>query len=250
MKMDVLMLGRPTGDFHPAHFPTQNEFYAVLSDRLLRSSKREPFTRVVVPRRAFGSNIVPSKGREFEFHGEVFAVPKKPADGVIITSPKHAALLLPADCMTVLVAEEAARGNRMAVLHVGYRSLFDGGSKRPTILDALFDRYGFQPKEISVQIGWGIGPCCFGVDHHPVISGIEYARAARGPREGQRSVDLRKIIRDQLVARGVPVRAITLHGECTACAECCMPQDGFLYHSHCRDGVGAGRNALLAWFMP
>jgi hypothetical protein len=46
------------------------------------------------------------------------------------------------------------------------------------------------------------------------------------------------------------VRAITLHGECTACAECCMPQDGFLYHSHCRDGVGAGRNALLAWFMP
>lgn len=173
-----------------------------------------------------------------------------PADGAIVTTRCKAIAMFTADCPIVAVFDPGNafnRSPRVAMLHAGFRCLVTEDSNQKSIIEILFSDFKFPAAECEVFYGFGIGPCCYGANHIPEVQGsrniaLPISRAIRGPRKGQNSVDLCAIIRHQLLKSGVREKSISCDRVCTSCED-----HGAKYHSHCRDGKSAGRNAAFVW---
>ncbi len=122
-----------------------------------------------------------------------------------------------ADCVPVLLS--AAREQVAGVLHAGWRGVI-GGIAGAGI--RAMDLLGAPPHSIRAALGPSIGPCCFEVDRALAdrfaaeIPGSAWHR--REGRRGKAYLDLRAIVRDQLIAAGVASDAIESVGPCTRCA--------------------------------
>ncbi|MHB8382042.1 MAG: peptidoglycan editing factor PgeF [Candidatus Binataceae bacterium] len=122
-----------------------------------------------------------------------------------------------ADCVPVLLS--AARERVSGAIHAGWRGVIagiaDAGVRAMTSLGAA-------PGSIRAALGPSIGPCCFEVER--ALAGrfaAEIPGAARHRREGgpgKAYLDLRAIVRDQLIAAGIAPDAIESVGPCTRCA--------------------------------
>lgn len=165
------------------------------------------------------------------------------ADGGIVKSRGVAIAFFNADCPLIAVRD----GERLAALHGGFRCLWPRSRDEGGIIQALFKSYQFAPEKSEVFVGYGIGPCCYGMGFNPEIvemmqDGMPLGKATRGPRAGQISIDLYRLICQQLIAEGVPAKNITIDYTCTACKGLpAQPQ----FYSNCRRDTG--RNAALVW---
>jgi polyphenol oxidase len=152
-----------------------------------------------------------------------------------------------ADCATVLVADR--RSGAVAAIHSGWR-----GTVRRVVVEAVAalralagDRAS-AGADLIAAIGPHIEACCFevGDDVAAELAGCSRAGDAsvvrvERPGAARPRVDLRRILRAQLVEAGIEGACVDDVGGCTVC-------DAARFFSYRRDGVRSGRllSAIVA----
>jgi polyphenol oxidase len=161
------------------------------------------------------------------------------ADGMVSATSNVILGILTADCVPILLLDEDARV--IGALHAGWRGVIANiVSAGVRAMNAL----GARPEHIKAALGPAIGMCCFEVD-------IDLARRfeaeipaagrhVRSAGEHKAYIDLKQIIRDQLVSEGLLAPAVTDVASCTRCA-----RDRFFS----RRGAGGGVSGLQLSFI-
>lgn len=138
-------------------------------------------------------------------------------DGMVTARRGLALGILTADCVPILLYDP--HQGTIGALHAGWRgTLANIGGEGVRALTGL----GAQARQIKAALGPAIGKCCFEID-------VELADrfAARIPhalahlecgRTGKAHLDLRGLLRDQLLEAGLLADAILNVGPCTKCA--------------------------------
>jgi len=182
---------------------------------------------LVLPRQVHGSTVAMVGARGG-------AVPVD-ADAIIASSPDLAVGVVTADCVPILIAEEA--GRCVAAVHGGWRGLAKG------VVSATVSRLGtlgVPPEALYAVIGPHIGPCCYEVDA-PVVDAM---RATFG-QDVERALDpsvperwklaLGELVRLELGGLGIPPAHVgELPNTCTYCG-------AGQFFSYRREGEAAGR---------
>jgi YfiH family protein len=153
-------------------------------------------------------------------------------DALVTTDPSTALAVLVADCVPVLLADEAA--GVIGAAHAGRRGLQVG------VLPATVQQMvalGARPEQITVQLGPAVCGLCYEV---PAQMQEEVAAAAPAAvattRQGTPSLDIRAGLVEQLEHLGVASPVVS--------ATCTVEDEGF--YSYRRDGV-TGRFAGVIW---
>ena len=159
------------------------------------------------------------------------------ADAALTDQPGTVAVVMVADCMPVLLADE--RGRCVGVAHAGWRGLA-AGILQATVL-AMRERLREPDARLIAYLGPAIGPDHFEVGGdvlQAMTAGLQGAAAAFVPSgAGKYRADLFALGRMALAAAGVD--AVVGGGVCTYC-------DPDRFYSHRRDRV-TGRHAALVW---
>ena len=138
------------------------------------------------------------------------------ADGMVTKEPGIALCIFSADCVPVLLWDDAA--HVAAALHAGWRGTLAGIANEG--IRAMIDA-GARPQRIRAALGPSIGPCCFEVDAdlaNQFASHIPFApELTREGQPGKSYLDLRGIIGRQLEKLGLNPRLIEGVGPCTRC---------------------------------
>jgi len=148
-------------------------------------------------------------------HADAAARPR--ADGMATREAGIILGIFTADCVPVLMV--SSRPQVACALHAGWRGVLAGiATNGVQTMEAL----GTPTSAIRIALGPSIGPCCFEVDADLAARFVREipssARQARDGKPGKAFLNLRGIIRDQLIEAGVPAHAITNLGPCTRCA--------------------------------
>jgi YfiH family protein len=144
------------------------------------------------------------------------AVERRIGDGMVTDAPGVALAIFTADCVPVLLTDPEA--GIIGALHAGWRGTLAGiASEGMNVMAAL----GAQRDRVRVALGPSIGSCCFEVDaelgEHFVSQVPGAAACCRPGRPGKNHLDLRGIIRQQLLDAGVVDDSIVDAGPCTRC---------------------------------
>jgi copper oxidase (laccase) domain-containing protein len=209
---------------------------------------------VVAPRVAFTNRVAEVTAPL----GGGMVCPADLMDGAVVTGFGRAVALFNGDCPAVCLYA----GDRLAVVHAGYRCLI---RENPAEADVLASAVaGFRGGSVRAWIGGGIGPCCWAPNYHtqPEVLAPEghphgaliaacLGRTTRGAAgSGKVSVDLYELAARLLVRHGLPREAIDWDTHCTACAyRAGRPE----YWSNSRAWLTAttnGRNCFVAWLEP
>jgi YfiH family protein len=196
-----------------------------------------------------------------------FATPTSRAvlrgDALVTAVPGLLLGIQTADCVPVLLAD--IRNRAVAAFHAGWRGTLARIVERGVGTMRL--RHGSRPVDIVAAIGPAIGPCCFAVGEevrHEFESQFAYAPqlfsevydsdpvrekypllflTARAPGHSnigpQIHLDLFEANRRQLLDAGIPAKAITVIGECSACTR--LPNGRRKYFSHRAEHGYTGR---------
>ncbi len=165
-------------------------------------------------------------------------VPSGPADAAVTRQPGRVCAILTADCLPVLLANDA--GDRVGAAHAGWRGLAAG------VIEATVNALGGPPGELSAWLGPAIGTRHFEVGAEVREEFLRRAGAgdtaavdaAFVPNaRGRYTADLYALARGRL--RRLGVERIYGGGECTY-------TDDARYYSYRRDGR-TGRQATLIW---
>jgi len=156
------------------------------------------------------------------------------ADAVLALEPETAVGVRVADCVPVLLFDEAS--GAVAAVHSGWRGARLSISGRG--VRALQHAAGADPARLLTAIGPCIGRCCYEVS--PELASMFRAMfgpdAADDPALSQRPhLDLRLCVERALVAAGVPLGRIEQVPGCTSC-------DIDSFFSHRRDKGRTGRH--------
>jgi len=163
--------------------------------------------------------------------------PQHAADAAVTREPCRVLAILTADCLPVVIADQAGRA--LGVAHAGWRGLAAGVLERT--VDAVRHRAGGQGL-LHAWIGPAIGPTAFevGADVLQAFGGITgpaaQAFAARPGIAGKWWCNLPKLAEQRMRAAGVS--AIEHSGLCTA--------SDVRFYSYRKQG-STGRFATLAW---
>lgn len=130
-------------------------------------------------------------------------------DGLITNDAGVFLSVTVADCVPVYMYE-SERGIA-GVVHCGWRGIVDGiiGNAIQEIL-----RIGGKPGNLRIALGPGINPCHFEVQNDVLGRCVDYPESVVR-REGKVFVDLKHIIREQLIERGVNPLNIENNASCT-----------------------------------
>ena len=151
------------------------------------------------------------------------------ADAAVARTPGTVCVVKIADCMPVLLADEAA--SVVGAAHAGWRGLAGG------VLEATVDAMGAPPSELYAWLGPAIGPQVYEVGEDVRAAIGEPASAFRATRPGHWLLDLYAVARARLEAKGV--RRIYGGGYCT-----CTERERFF--SYRRDR-GQSRMTAAIW---
>jgi polyphenol oxidase len=131
------------------------------------------------------------------------------ADGAVTGSPGAVATVLTADCMPLLLAEQA--GMRVAAVHAGWRGMAAG------VIESALDAMQVDGSRVLAWMGPCIGPDAFEVGAEVreafVARDPGAAEAFRAHTTGKFMADLYRLARRRLAARGV--HAVYGGGFCT-----------------------------------
>jgi polyphenol oxidase len=145
------------------------------------------------------------------------ATTRPQADGMVTREAGIILGIFTADCVPVLMV--SSRPQAACALHAGWRGVLSGiaanGVRR-------MEELGTPARALRVALGPSIGSCCFEVDAELARRFVREipssVRQAREGKPGKAFLNLRGIIRDQLIQAGVPAHAIMNSGPCTRCA--------------------------------
>lgn len=152
----------------------------------------------------------------------------------IVAEPKsgHAVAARVADCVPIVVGVRA--NGRVCAIHAGWKGV------ESNVVEAAIEKLGEDRSSFVAAIGPSIGACCF--ETTDVVAeriarasspDVVVRRVIGGP-EDKAFVDLRRAVRAQLVALGVPNESIDDVPGCTRC-------DATRFDSYRRDGDASGR---------
>ena len=131
----------------------------------------------------------------------------EPCDGHATLSADILLTVTTADCVPVFLVDPARRA--ISMLHAGWRGAAAGVLERG--IEALCDRGGSATETLLVHFGPAICGRCYEV-------GIEVFDALNQPvPRGPVPIDLRMILAERAVAKGVAADAISISGHCTRC---------------------------------
>ena len=159
-------------------------------------------------------------------------------DGLLTITPGVTMVTFHADCMPVFLFEPVIKA--AALLHSGWR----GTLKNITAVTiaAMMDIPGFRAERLVAVIGPSIGKCCFEVDED-VFKLFENkfrdSQLYTAKNNGKWHIDLKEIIRRELLWEGLLDENIYDSGICTVCRR-------DLFFSHRGD---SGKTGSLAAFM-
>jgi len=138
-----------------------------------------------------------------------------------------------ADCVPVLIADQ--RTGRVAAAHAGWRGVVRG-IVTSTVKSLL--QQGCQVKDLLAAVGPHISVTAFEVSEdvaHELSQAVPDVDAVVRKPGAKPHVDLRKLVRAQLVAQGLENAAVDdVHG--------CTVSDPELFFSYRRDGAVSGRH--------
>ena len=161
---------------------------------------------------------------------EADARPAHPqADAAVAREPGTVCAVVVADCMPVLLAEEA--GSVVGIAHAGWRGLAGG------VLENTVDAARVAPSRLMAWLGPAIGPAVYevGEDVRAAFAGYESAFAPTRP--GHWLLDLYAVARRRLAQKGIA--RVYGGGYCTY-------TDSERFFSYRRDRAGE-RMAALIW---
>jgi hypothetical protein len=155
------------------------------------------------------------------------------ADASLATDSRHVCAILTADCLPVLLCDEA--GTAVAAAHAGWRGLAGG------ILEVTVAAFAQPPQRLMAWLGPAIGPAAFEVGNEvreafTCHDGAAAAAFVPG-RNGKWLCDLYALARRKLAIAGV----IRVYG-----GGYCTFNDAQRFFSYRRDGR-TGRMATLIW---
>jgi len=152
-------------------------------------------------------------GAEVRAHGEAEtrSVPLlvSPCDGHATDRPGLLLAVTTADCVPVFLVD--ARRRAVSVVHAGWRGAAAGIVERA--LDLLSERWASEPADVHVHFGPAICGSCYEVG--PEV----FAALGRGEPERPTPIDLRAILAERVVERGVPGGQVSISAHCTRCTE-------------------------------
>ncbi|MGO9057750.1 MAG: peptidoglycan editing factor PgeF [Candidatus Binataceae bacterium] len=139
------------------------------------------------------------------------------ADGMVTAAPNMILAILTADCVPILLFD--ADAGVAGALHAGWRGVIaDIVSAGISAMASI----GARPERIRAALGPAIGACCFEVDIELARRfEAEIADAQRHVRQASDEkafIDLKGLVRDQLVREGLAAGAITDVAVCTRCS--------------------------------
>ena len=155
-------------------------------------------------------------------------------DGLISKSRSVVLSILVADCVPLFLYNPISK--YFALIHSGWR----GTDKNicQSAISKLIDQ-GDNSSTLLAIIGPSIGQCCFEVGEE-VASRFDSSYSIKGKKD-RMMLDLRGVLKDQLIRSGVKAYNIFLNKQCTYC-------ESELFHSYRREGSSAGRMiAICGW---
>lgn len=138
-----------------------------------------------------------------------------------------------ADCVPILLASPQYRV--VAAVHAGWRGAVHGIVSKT--LDSMRAGFGCSMESIHMAIGPSAGPCCYEVDQaviDPLQKNWSNWQTVLNLADTQRGkLDLKRLVRQQAVARGIKPDHVHVLGLCTICR-------GDLFFSYRREGKVRG----------
>ena len=241
------LIGKNSGDFRPKYKqPEQAYFLECVENQL---NKRNIY-KVFSPHCQMTTNVARIGDKEEKIITPWLIRTPPGFDGAMVTEPRTAIAIFNADC-PVIILFDRQRGH-LVLLHAGFRCLLPKDPKAPNIVSTAFRDFKLDPSALEAFIGFGAGRCCYGIDHHikeldnqkiwPFLWKVE-----KGPRTGQKSLDLFNLARYRLRNQGLMESDISVNYTCTACTGRNNDKNG-QYYSNIYEGRDTGRNLVLAWF--
>jgi YfiH family protein len=234
---DSLNLGWTKEDDPVSVAENRRRFYATAQGEMGENAG----VRVVTLRQVHSAVILPIREGDGVFEGALQTAEGKAVlegDGAVTNLPGVMLGVQTADCVPVLVADVSRRV--VGAFHAGWRGTVARIVERG--IETMRREYGSRPEDLIAAVGPSIGACCYAVGEE-VRSGFEarfgYAgELFRTVEDGQMHLDLWEANRRQLLDAGMAPEAITVVGECTACA---LSDGERKYFSHRAEHGVAGR---------
>jgi YfiH family protein len=159
--------------------------------------------RLLIGRQVHGAIVNPAEDIE---------IGTTPGDGILLTRPGSAAMVVVADCVPLLLYDPAVHAG--VVVHAGWRGLAAGVIGRAV---GVMLEQGVKAPDIVAGIGPAIGRCCYEVGPE-VVAALRPEDDEFAEGEGDRSMlDLKAVTRRQLGELGVKGQQIEDLEICTRC---------------------------------
>jgi polyphenol oxidase len=139
------------------------------------------------------------------------AIAREEADGMVTTRADAVLTVTVADCLPIFLVDPAT--GAFGLVHSGWKGTGIVGAA----LEAMTAAFGTDPRDVSVTLGPGIGPCCYRVSEERARSFAEEfggSAVARGA-DGTPRLDLR--IANVTLLQAARVREIAVVEDCTCC---------------------------------
>lgn len=154
-------------------------------------------------------------------------------DALITNKTDTPIMVMVADCSPLLFYDESKRV--IAVAHAGREGAFKNITQN--VVDSFIDVFGSSAEDIVVSIGASIGVCCYEVgseiEKMAQDLGLGYSIVQR---DSSLFLDVRKILKSQLLDAGVKEQNIEISDECS----CCKNSKYFSYRASKITGRFAG----------
>ena len=140
-------------------------------------------------------------------------------DALVTNQPGVMVAVRTADCVPILMHDPTH--GVVAAIHAGWRGAV--GAIVPKTLALLEARFGSHPNQVRLSIGPSAGVCCYEVDE-PVLERLRqgvpsWRKVVRLGSQGKAKLDLKSLIKEQALAYGATLQAITTVNLCTICHE-------------------------------
>ena len=155
----------------------------------------------------------------FDSPAKVGVMAEDEGDALVTNQPALLLVVRTADCVPVLLVDH--KTGVIGAIHAGWRGTVDGIV--PKTIQTCAEQFGSEPADIHVAIGPSIGPCCYEVDA-PVIEPIRtsypnWPGVLQEITVGKGMLDLKKLIRHQILACGISEHQLERIEYCTYCRD-------------------------------
>ncbi len=204
-----------------AFMSNRDRDYANLGHRrfFVKNIELDP-NRLVVPRQTHSNHVATVSGP--------CILPD--TDGAITQEKDVVLSIQVADCIPLFLMNTSTQA--FGLIHSGWR-----GTQLNIGPVALRQLVNGQPESIKAVIGPSIGQCCFEVG--PEVANVFSSNRSIPGKGDRRMLDLKSIVKDQLLETGLSEHHILVDDQCTYCK-----QDR--YFSYRREGEQAGRMVAVA----